>query len=44
VVEALKKKYGANGFKLNLPYESDLLITILTFNIFLELFKMPNLS
>lgn len=43
VVESLKKKYRQNGFKLNLPFDSDLLIVVLTFNIFLELFQMPEL-
>lgn len=41
VVEYLKKTYRKEGFSLNLPFESDLLIVILTFNIFLELFNMP---
>ena len=40
-VELLRKRYSEKGFKLNLPYESDLLIVVLTFNIFLETFKMP---
>jgi asparagine synthase (glutamine-hydrolysing) len=43
-VEHLKKTYGKDGFRLNLPFESDLLIVILTFNIFLELFEMPDCS
>ncbi|MBB6131862.1 asparagine synthase (glutamine-hydrolyzing) [Mucilaginibacter lappiensis] len=42
-IENLKKRYLKNGFKLNLPYESDLLIVVLTFNIFLEVFNMPDL-
>jgi asparagine synthase (glutamine-hydrolysing) len=41
-VEALKKLYMKDSFKLNLPFDSDLLIIILTFNIFLELFNMPD--
>jgi asparagine synthase (glutamine-hydrolysing) len=44
MVEALKRKYSAEGFRLNLPYESDLLIVIITFNIFLELFNMPDIG
>jgi asparagine synthase (glutamine-hydrolysing) len=44
VVEVLKKQYSAKGFRLNLPYDSDFLIVVLTFNIFLELFNMPDLS
>jgi asparagine synthase (glutamine-hydrolysing) len=41
-VETLKKLYMKDSFKLNLPFDSDLLIIILTFNIFLELFNMPD--
>jgi asparagine synthase (glutamine-hydrolysing) len=43
-VERLKKMYRKENFKLNLPYDSDLLIVILTFNIFLEVFDMPDLN
>lgn len=43
VIESLKKRYTSNGFKLNLPYDSDFLIVVITFNIFLELFDMPDL-
>ena len=43
-VERLKKMYRNENFKLNLPYDSDLLIVILTFNIFLEVFDMPDLN
>lgn len=39
-VEKLKKDYMADGFKLNIPFDSDLLITVLTFNIFLEQFGL----
>lgn len=41
-VEKLKKHYTAEGFQLNIPYESDLLITVITFGIFLEKFQMAN--
>jgi len=44
VVENLKAKYSQDGFKLNLPFENDLLIIVLTFNIFLDIFKMPDLT
>jgi asparagine synthase (glutamine-hydrolysing) len=44
VVERLKKIYMKDNFRLNLPFDSDLLIIILTFNIFLEIFKMPDYS
>ncbi|MCS3796549.1 asparagine synthase (glutamine-hydrolyzing) [Chitinophagaceae bacterium OAS944] len=39
-VEKLKKDYMEEGFKLNIPFDSDLLITVLTFNIFLEQFGL----
>jgi asparagine synthase (glutamine-hydrolysing) len=42
-IERLKKIYSREDFTLNIPYESDLLIVVLTFNIFLEVFDMPNL-
>jgi len=44
VIERLKSKYAQKGFKLNLPFENDLLIVVLSFNVFLELFKMPSLN
>lgn len=43
-IERLKRKYSQDGFKLNLPFESDLLIIVLTFNLFLDLFELPNLN
>ena len=43
-VEILKTKYSQKGFKLNLTLEDDLLIVVLTFGLFLELFKLPNLN
>lgn len=43
VVERLKARYGAPGFMLNVPYEDDLLMLVLTFGVFLELFKLPSL-
>jgi len=42
-VESLKKMYTTPGFMLNIPYEDDLLIPILTFGIFKEIFKIPDL-
>ena len=42
-VERLKQVYGQPGFTLNLPFESDLLIIVLTFNIFLEIFDLPSM-
>ncbi len=43
-VERLRKKYSQPGFKLNIPFESDLLIIILTFNILLSVFDLPDYS
>lgn len=43
-IERLKRQYMQDGFELHLPFESDLLIIVLTFGIFLEVFKMPYLS
>ena len=42
-IERLKKIYQKENFTLNIPYDSDLLIVVLTFNIFLEVFDMPSL-
>ncbi len=44
IIERLKNRYSQEGFRLNIPFESDLLIVVLTFNIFLDLFKMPCLG
>jgi asparagine synthase (glutamine-hydrolysing) len=43
-VERLKKMYTKDGFKLNIPFDQDLLMIILTFNIFLDVFEMPAVS
>lgn len=40
-VERLKKRYRSEGFHLNIPYENDLLIIVITFGVFLEEFQMP---
>lgn len=39
-IEELKKKYLSPDFKLNLPFDSDILITVLTFGIFLDVFGL----
>lgn len=41
-IERLKAQYSQEGFKLNLPFESDLLMIVLTFGVFLEQFDMPD--
>lgn len=43
-VERLKTQYAQPGFKLNLPFEEDLLIIVLSFALFLEVFKLPSLN
>ena len=43
-IEKLKKRYTQPGFKLNVPYDNDLLIIVITFGIFLEEFNMSNFS
>jgi asparagine synthase (glutamine-hydrolysing) len=43
-VQSLMAKYSRDGFRLNLPFQDDLLLIVLTFGIFLDLFKMPSLN
>lgn len=43
-IERLKAQYSKEGFRLALPYESDLLMTVLSFGIFLDTFEMPGLN
>ncbi len=43
MIEELKRTYTQEGFKLNVPFDSDLLIVVITFGIFLDQFNMPNL-
>jgi len=43
-IERLKAQYSKDGFRLNLPFESDLLMTVLSFGIFLDQFHMPSLN
>jgi asparagine synthase (glutamine-hydrolysing) len=43
-VASLKQKYGSPGFRLNQPFETDLLFIVITFGIFLETFSMPSLG
>jgi asparagine synthase (glutamine-hydrolysing) len=40
VIESLKQQYSQKEFKLNLPFETDLLIVPLTFGILLDRFKL----
>jgi asparagine synthase (glutamine-hydrolysing) len=40
----LKSQYMQDGFRLNLPFENDLLMIVLTFNLLLEQFNLPDLN
>lgn len=40
-IEELKAQYQSEGFKLESPYEDDLLFIVITFGIFLDLYDMP---
>ncbi|HEX4961844.1 MAG TPA: asparagine synthase (glutamine-hydrolyzing) [Thermoanaerobaculia bacterium] len=42
-VERLKARYSSPGFKLNPHLEDDLLMVVLTFNMFREMFALPTL-
>jgi asparagine synthase (glutamine-hydrolysing) len=44
IIERLKAQYSKEDFRLNLPFESDLLMTVLSFGIFLDTFEMPGLN
>ena len=43
-VEKLKKQYINENFSINVPFDSDLMIIVITFGIFVEEFQMPNLN
>ena len=43
-VERLKRLHGRPGFTLNVTFESDPLMIVLTFNILLDAFGLPNLT
>lgn len=43
-IERLKTLYSQPNFKLDLPFETDLLMIVLTFGIFLDLYSMPSLN
>jgi len=43
-IERLKKMYRSDKFTVNQTFDNDLLMTVITFEIFLELFDMPNFS
>lgn len=41
-IERLKKTYRGDKFTVNQTFDNDLLMTVITFEIFLELFDMPD--
>ncbi len=41
-ISRLKQEYLREGFKLNVPYDNDLLITVITFGIWMEQFRVEN--
>jgi asparagine synthase (glutamine-hydrolysing) len=43
-VAELKIKYSEPGFRVNVPFEQDWLMLVITFGIFLEEFGLPSLS
>lgn len=43
-VETLKKQYTQEGFIINVPFDSDLLIIVITFGILLDEFQMPDFN
>lgn len=43
-VERLKTLYTAPDFSLQIPYENDLLMIVITFGLFVELFDLPTFS
>lgn len=44
VVDRLKAEYSQPGFKLNLPFETDLLAIVLSFEVLREVFGLPAIS
>jgi len=43
-IEILKKTYLRPEFELDQPFQSDLLLVVITFGVFLETFKMPSVN
>jgi asparagine synthase (glutamine-hydrolysing) len=43
-VRALRERYAAPGFRLNVPYEDDLVLFVITFGILKEQFQLPSLN
>lgn len=43
-VEALRRRYAADGFRINQTFDSDLMMVMLTFQVFLQEFVEPCIS
>ncbi|MBM4314046.1 MAG: asparagine synthase (glutamine-hydrolyzing) [Deltaproteobacteria bacterium] len=43
-IERLKKTYRGDNFTVNQTFDNDLLMTVITFEIFLEMFAMPDFN
>ena len=43
-VQRLRAEYSQPGFRLNAPFERDVLLVVLTFGLFLEAFDMPDVN
>ena len=44
IIETYRRQYVEEGFRLNLPFEIDIMIYVITFCIFLDIFHMPALN
>ncbi|MBD0688848.1 asparagine synthase (glutamine-hydrolyzing) [Streptomyces sp. CBMA123] len=40
-VAQLVESYSQPGFRINVPFEKDLLMTVITFNVFLDVYDLP---
>lgn len=43
-IEKLKRQYQSDGFKLNLPFENDLLLIVITFGMLLDSFQIDSIN
>jgi asparagine synthase (glutamine-hydrolysing) len=43
-VERLRRRYARRGFRLNYPFESDLLMVVLSFGLLADAFALPDFS
>lgn len=42
-IEKYRRQYSQEGFRLNLPFETDIMVFVITFCMFLDIFNMPSL-